>query len=191
MIVEIRRIPRYVFLSPTHYIEKPIEYRHELYETQIVDSRKKSKWTKEEDRLLLSAIEKTGGTKWSKISEYVPGRTGKQCRERWLVTLSPEIVKGEWTYEEDLALLKLQHEHGNKWARFGSCFPGRSTTSIKNRWTWLTRRGIPLIYDRNYDLLKNKTCQEKQKDVFMNEMDRLHSCFSEDQWRQLLEFPRE
>ena len=42
----------------------------------------KGPWTKEEDQIIIDCIE-AGITKWSEIAERIPGRIGKQCRERW------------------------------------------------------------------------------------------------------------
>ncbi len=42
----------------------------------------KGKWTKEEDKHLVDAVAKNLSS-WGKVAELVPGRTSKQCRERW------------------------------------------------------------------------------------------------------------
>ena len=38
-----------------------------------------------------------GNIKWSVIAAQLPGRIGKQCRERWFNHLDPDIKKGDWT----------------------------------------------------------------------------------------------
>ena len=43
----------------------------------------KVSWTPEEDQNLQSLVEIHGRTKWSFIGKFLPGRAGKQCRERW------------------------------------------------------------------------------------------------------------
>jgi myb proto-oncogene protein len=42
-----------------------------------------------------------GARNWSEISKMLPGRIGKQCRERWHNHLNPDIRKEKWTEEED------------------------------------------------------------------------------------------
>ena len=42
----------------------------------------KGPWTEEEDRKVLDLVEQHGAMKWSVIASYLPGRIGKQCRER-------------------------------------------------------------------------------------------------------------
>jgi myb proto-oncogene protein len=42
----------------------------------------KGPWSKEEDNTIIDLVEKYGPKKWSTISQHLPGRIGKQCRER-------------------------------------------------------------------------------------------------------------
>lgn len=42
-------------------------------------------------------------------------RTGKQCRERYENHLRDGIDKSPWNTEEEIKLLDLHLEHGNKW----------------------------------------------------------------------------
>jgi hypothetical protein len=89
----------------------------------------KGPWTKEEDETIIRCI-KAGITKvqalhcppisahdlgapfpqWSEIAEAIPGRIGKQCRERWFNHLDPSIKKGGWSDAEDNALIEGQGE---------------------------------------------------------------------------------
>lgn len=101
----------------------------------------KAKWNEQEDALLLEVIKERGPSNWNLIAESLPGRTGKQCRERWICKLSPAYKNDSWTTDEDDMLIKLQAQFGNKWAHIRSFLPGRSSVSIKNRWVSLCRRG--------------------------------------------------
>ena len=67
----------------------------------------KGPWTKEEDDTIVSCIEQ-GISKWSEIAARIPGRIGKQCRERWFNHLDPAIKKGGWSAEEDRILEEQQ-----------------------------------------------------------------------------------
>lgn len=42
-------------------------------------------------RLLIQLVEQYGVRKWSLIAQMLPGRIGKQCRERWHNHLRPDI----------------------------------------------------------------------------------------------------
>jgi hypothetical protein len=56
----------------------------------------KGSWTAEEDAV-LKAKRALYGRKWAKIASFLPGRLGKQCRERFVNHLDPELKKGDWT----------------------------------------------------------------------------------------------
>ena len=42
----------------------------------------KKAWTPAEDEILTAVVEKQGPSRWSTIAHHLPGRMGKQCRER-------------------------------------------------------------------------------------------------------------
>jgi len=71
-------------------------------------------WSKEEDQIVMDCVD-SGTTDWTEISERVPGRLTKQCRDRWNNHLNPSTKKQSWTEEEDLILELAQTKWGNKW----------------------------------------------------------------------------
>ena len=85
----------------------------------------KGAWEKDEDETIVRCI-KNGIVKWSEIAAHIPGRLGKQCRERWFNHLDPSIKKGGWTAEEDRILEQAQATLGACWSctsSFGACTP--------------------------------------------------------------------
>jgi len=91
-------------------------------------------WTRHEDETIINFVSVNGTKNWKKLATFLPGRIGKQCRERWKNHLDPKNSKGSWTEEEDVHLIDLHTKYGNQWAKIASLMPGRSDNSVKNRW---------------------------------------------------------
>ncbi|ELP91673.1 transcription factor MYB23, putative [Entamoeba invadens IP1] len=91
-------------------------------------------WRKEEDEILLKAVEMFGENNWDKVSELVPERTKKQCKERYINNLSQRNEKRKWTCEEDSTILSLRNCVGNKWTLISEKLVNRSPNAVKNRY---------------------------------------------------------
>lgn len=70
----------------------------------------------------------------SLIATQFPGRSGKQCRERWLNHLDTRVRKSAWTGGEDVVLCEAQGRLGNKWSEISKLLPGRAENAVKNRY---------------------------------------------------------
>ncbi|TMW57486.1 hypothetical protein Poli38472_003411 [Pythium oligandrum] len=93
----------------------------------------KGHWSPHEDELLRRLV--AGGNKnWGEVAAKIPGRTSKQCRERWHNHLDPNIVRGAYTPEEDRIILEAQARLGNRWSVIAAMLPGRTEDAVKIRW---------------------------------------------------------
>ena len=91
-------------------------------------------WSKEEDELLTKLVTCNGAKDWTKIAQSLPGRIGKQCRERWHHHLNPHVVKKKWTLTEDLIIVKLFMKFNSRWSEMARYISGRTDNQIKNRY---------------------------------------------------------
>jgi hypothetical protein len=81
-----------------------------------------------------------GSIKWCVVAKNVPGRVGKQCRERWMNHLDPSVKKCKWSDEEDETMIRMQQQFGNRWSEIAKSLPGRSENAVKNRWNSRLRK---------------------------------------------------
>ena len=101
---------------------------------------RKFKFSTEEDISLKELVDKHGTSNWAVVASAFPGRTPRQCRDRWNHYLSQDPFQLPWTDEEDKALMKHYEEVGSKWTVIARYFPSRNAVVIRNRCCRLLRR---------------------------------------------------
>ena len=126
------------------------------FQQEKKDSIKKSSWVPKEDEVLIRIIRNNGTKHWNQVAEMFneslaelalknPSgagqptvlRNGKQCRERWVNFLNPDIKKDPFSLEEDIYLLQRRLEIGNKWAVIIKNISGRTENNAKNRFNMM------------------------------------------------------
>jgi hypothetical protein len=60
-----------------------------------------SRFGSAEDEMLILAVRLLGPCNWAAIAALVPGRSGRQCRDRYQNYLRPGYARVEWTGAED------------------------------------------------------------------------------------------
>ena len=94
-----------------------------------------SKDKKTRGRILVNSSG-THFTQWADLSPQLPGRTGKQIRDRWVNYLNPAINHMPFTCHDDMMLWNGHSRYGKRWVEISTkvFHSTRSENHIKNRW---------------------------------------------------------
>ncbi|KFK40183.1 hypothetical protein AALP_AA3G341200 [Arabis alpina] len=119
---------------------------------------KRGPWTPEEDQILISFIIKHGHSNWRALPKQAGLlRCGKSCRLRWMNYLKPDIKRGNFSKEEEDAIISLHQILGNRWSAIAAKLPGRTDNEIKNVWHTHLKKRL-----EDYQPAKPKTSNTKK-----------------------------
>jgi hypothetical protein len=108
--------------------------------TQETLKKQKGTFSKEEDDLIISFVDKNGLNSFQKITSVLPTRTVRQNRERYRLYLDPTVNRNPFTSEENDLLLKLVIQYQQKWFQIAKQFNRRTDVALKYRYNKLSRR---------------------------------------------------
>ncbi|OHS92783.1 Myb-like DNA-binding domain containing protein [Tritrichomonas foetus] len=121
-------------------VTQPLWPIYIIPEEKLIDeNRQRFRFSNKEDVILLSLV-KDGKPKWNEIALNLPGRTARQCRERYTNYLRPDLNKSQWTIQEDEMLGQKYQIYGPQWKIISTFFPGRSPVNVKNHHSCLLLR---------------------------------------------------
>jgi Myb-like DNA-binding domain len=112
---------------------------HERWIRYLKPGVRKGQWTDYEDAIVIEAVTTSTEqpfTRWSDLAQRLPGRVGKQIRDRWVNHLNPNINHLPFSREDDLLLWDGHKKLGKRWVEISTKFfnSSRSENHIKNRW---------------------------------------------------------
>lgn len=103
---------------------------------------RKGQWTEAEDRVVFEAVSNSPEdpfTRWSDLAQQLPGRVGKQVRDRWVNHLNPNINHLPFSKEDDLKLWEGHCALGKRWVEISAKHFNntRSENHIKVSDSWM------------------------------------------------------
>lgn len=131
-------------------------------EKRVTQKNPKSKFTVEEDKRLRSIVARVGEGRWEEIAKMMPGRNQRQCHDRWMYYLSPNVNNAPWSEEEEHLLVHLVNNLGPHWVKIASMFDRRTDTQIKNKWNVLKRRIEQSKFNQVYNEKKSEPVSPPQ-----------------------------
>ena len=127
---------------PQFPVQQPVPYgaaNQQPLNQRSKNAQVKGTWSLEEDEALRNAVSGSKPIFWDVVAKAVRGRTPKQCRERWMYRLQPELKKTPFEKWEDDLIFEQKKKIGNRWTQIALQLPGRTSCSVKNRWYTVLR----------------------------------------------------
>lgn len=123
------------------------------------------KFTPEEDDLIRKCVQEIG-REWKTIADRIPGLNSRQCRERYVFYLDPNISNKEWTEQDENKLVFLVNELGNCWVKIAAFFPNQSVINVKNQYQKILRHQKRKLRKLKKEADKLKQSQDKESILY-------------------------
>lgn len=133
-----------------------------------------------EDQEIIRLVSIYGQNEWKQISRELKfHRTAKQCKDRYMNYLSPDIQNNEWTKEEDQTLIFNYFMYPNRWQILKEYLYNRSEISIKNRFRYLEKGCLKILrpyFNRSQKQIENNSDQIQVFTNMENALDKFKEC---------------
>lgn len=108
---------------------------------------KRQKWKRKEEQDLQSFVLRYGNEPdWEAIASNLTNmgytKNAKQCHDRWMQRMSPDLDRSKWTSEDSQKLFELHSKFTNRWKLITEIFPGRTDNSVKNQFFSMIRKAL-------------------------------------------------
>ena len=120
---------------------------------------KKRRFTPEEDDIIKRIVGSRQCPNWEEVAKYVPGRTSRQCRDRYNSYLFKEVKQRPWTIEEDTIIVEKYKLFGPKWVKISQFLNDRNGNQVKNRW----HKGLVQYHGIEHGNIKQERRSKKVK----------------------------
>jgi hypothetical protein len=110
----------------------------------------KRRFTPAEDAALRGLVSQFGLNHWTRIAEFIPERTARQCRDRYEHYLESTTQSTPWTPQEDDILRNAVRDLGHRWREIAVFLPGRNANSLKNHWHKVLAKGEKYEFPRSF-----------------------------------------
>lgn len=153
-VIEKCRIGHYIPWNQVFYFfeGRSIFHIKSFWTKYLRRDAKKEYWSLLEDTVLHAAVLRHQ-IHWQKIASYLPGRTNRQCRERYINRLGIRRHRvGNWSKTDDARIMRLASVHGADYRKIKATIKNRSESQIKARHQVLLRAkatGLSLSYKKN------------------------------------------
>jgi hypothetical protein len=115
----------------------------------LSDDGKRGNWTKEEDELLLQGIKRLGYGKWKEIAATIPGRKGKQLKQRWDNSLAAKYV------DQEMLQPKLKEEESSsqeeQQSQSHTVTENKTYKLLDNEWSELAQKLTERLRSSNHE----------------------------------------
>ncbi|CAN6252729.1 unnamed protein product [Urochloa humidicola] len=91
-------------------------------------------WTLEEDARLERLAREHGARHWRRVASLLPGRSPRQCRDRWHHHLARDVYHRPFTARDDDDLARLYVRHAGRWREMSRAAHGRTSRVLRRRW---------------------------------------------------------